>query len=52
MGDGYVDYYIQHDGKVYNLGYYFEQGFTFWGKPVEIPKEIFNQILSTFKFLD
>lgn len=51
QGQGYVDYYLYNQGKIYNLGYYYLENDPTWERPPGITKETFDQILSNFKFL-
>ncbi|MDO8657273.1 MAG: PsbP-related protein [Candidatus Levybacteria bacterium] len=50
QGKGFVDYYLYNEKKIYNVGYYYLENDPTWGRPSGITKEIFEKIISTFKF--
>lgn len=47
QGDGFVDYYISKDGKVYNLGYFYNPTDQ-WQSPSGYVPELFENIIASF----
>lgn len=50
QGKGFVDYYLENDGKIYNLSYYYNDNDSEWKTPSKIKLSDLKSIVSSFKF--
>lgn len=48
QGDGFVDYYISQNGKMYNLGYFYNPQDPQWQAPSGLTSDVFENIISSF----